>query len=201
MAFQQGEILKQIVPPPPDTQFSGDFLAILNQYTQDNGTTEVTEKYLSKEYHGKRELPSASKVGLKASVHCECSLALASAKSHLSSPVPTILVIGISKYTCSLCHQFLATCHDSYPHITIHVPACSSKLRSGWTLPPGAPSKVVNAMRRQLQDVVKQVLTESVRTLTADSDACADDSSSDEFRVDYSDEDFHDYFNDDSDND
>jgi len=112
---------------------------------------------------------------LTASVHCECSLALAFAKSHLRSPVPTILVIGISKFTCWLCREFLATVHDSYPHITIRVPPCSGKLRSGWTLPPGAPSKVVNAMHKRLQDVINQVLTKSVGTPASNPDPFTQD--------------------------
>ena len=114
---------------------------------------------------------------LKASIHCECSLVLAFAKSHLHSPVPTTLVIGTSKFMCWTCGEFLAAFHVSYPHITIHVPFCSGKLRSGWTLPPGAPSKVVNAMRKRLQVVINHALTKRVRTPAYYSD---DDSTDDE---------------------
>ena len=132
-----------------------------------------------------RELPKAPVAALKASTHCECSLALAFAKSRMSSTVPTTLVIGISKSPCWFCHQFLAAFHGSYPHITIHVPPCSGKLRSGWTLPPGAPSAVVKAMCNGLQEVINLVLTEP------DSDSC-DDDFSDEFRTRDSSDDFSD---------
>jgi len=101
-----------------------------------------------------RELPGAPVAALKESIHCECSLAIAFAKSHLRSPVPTTLAIGTSKFMCWTCSEFLATFNASYPHITIRVPPCSGKLRSGWTLPPGAPSEVVKAMRKRLQDVI-----------------------------------------------
>ena len=125
-----------------------------------------------------RELPGAPAAPLKASIHCECSLALAFVKSHLRSPVPTTLIIGTSKFMCWTCSEFLAAFHASYPHITIHVPSCSGKLRSGWTLPPGVPSKVVKAMRKSLQDVINEVLTKSVRTPAYYLD---DDSTDDEF--------------------
>ena len=142
----------------------------------------VTREDLSKAFGGMRELPKAPVAALKASIHCECSLALAFAKSRMSSTVPTSLVIGISKSVCWLCHEFLVTFHDSYPHITIHVPPCTGKLRSGWTLPPEAPSAVVQAMRNWLQDIINIVLTES------DSDSCVDDSS-DESWIQYSSDD------------
>ena len=118
---------------------------------------------------------------LKASVHCECSLAVAFAKSHLHSPVPKTLVIGISKFTCWPCREFLDSFHASYPHITIHVPLWSGKLRSGWTLPPGAPSKVVKAMRKRLQGVINRVLNKSVRTPAY----CLDDDSTDDEFLDF----------------
>ncbi|PUU81769.1 hypothetical protein B9Z19DRAFT_1062397 [Tuber borchii] len=149
-----GVSIKEIIPLPPDTQFSGDFLAILNECAQDIGTTEVTMGDLSKAYRRMGELPeapvAAPVAGLTASIHCECPVALAFVKSRFHSPVPTILVIGISKFLCWLCREFLATLHHFYPHITIHVPPCSGKLRSRWTLPPGAPSEVVKAMRKRL---------------------------------------------------
>jgi len=128
-----------------------------------------------------RELLGAPVTSLQSTIHCECSLALAFAKSHLRSPIPTTLVIGISRFTCWICREFLATFHNSYPHITIHVPPCSGKLRSGWTLPPGAPSKVVKAMRQRLQDVINQVLTKSVRTPESDSDSLFELSTDEEF--------------------
>ena len=170
-------LLKQIVHPPPDTRFSGDFLTILNECARNHGTTEVTKEDLSKAYSGKRELLSAPEVVLKASVHCECSLALAFAKSRLTSRIPTTLIIGMSKLPCWWCREFLVTIHDSYPHITIHVPPCSGKLRSGWTLPPETPLKVVGGMHKRLDGEIKQVLTRSIGTrrisnqITPDSDS------------------------------
>ena len=147
----------------------------------------VTREDLSKKFGGMRELPKAPVAALKASVHCECSLALAFAKSRMSSTVPTTLVIGISKSLCWLCHEFLVTFHGFYPHITIHVPPCTGKIRSRWALPPGAPSKVVKAMRNWLHYIINLVLTES------DSDSCADDSS-DESWIDDSSSDCSDEF-------
>ena len=129
-----------------------------------------------------RELPKAPVAALKASIHCECSLALAFAKSRMSSTVPTTLVIGISKSECWFCHEFLAAFHVSYPHITIHVPPCINKLKSGWTLPLGAPLAVVKAMCNGLQEVINLVVAEP------DSDSL-DDDSSDEFRIEYSSDD------------
>ncbi|PUU81759.1 hypothetical protein B9Z19DRAFT_1121767 [Tuber borchii] len=187
---ESGVSIKEIVPPLPDTQFSDDFLRILNVCARGNGITEITREACSKACRGVREIPGAPVAALKATIHCECSLALAFAKSCLSSLVPTTLVIEISKSTCWLCREFLATFRYSYHHITIHVPPCSGELRSGCsspgcTLPPRAPSRVVNAIRKELQDVIKQVLTERVGTPAVDSDPFAhDSSSSDEFWVD-----------------
>ncbi|PUU81768.1 hypothetical protein B9Z19DRAFT_1062396 [Tuber borchii] len=174
-----GVSIKEIIPPPPDHQFSGDFLAILNECAQDNGTTQITREDLSMTYCGMRELPEAPVAPLKANIHCEYSLALAFAKSHFRSQVPTILEIGISKLQCWLCREFLASVYDSYPHITFHVPPCSGKPRSRWTLPPEASSKVVKAMRKSLQDIINQVLIECVRTPAYDSDDDSDDDSTD----------------------
>ncbi|PUU81770.1 hypothetical protein B9Z19DRAFT_1062398 [Tuber borchii] len=165
-----------IIPPPPGTQFSGDFLAILNECARDHSTTEITRENLNRTYYEPRKLPKAPVAALRATIHCECSLALAFAKSHLRSPVPTILEIGISKFPCWFCREFLASIHDSYPHITFHVPPYSDKVGSGWTLPPGAPSKVVKAMCKGLQDVINEVLIESVINPAYDSDDDSDGS-------------------------
>lgn len=62
-------VLKQIVPPPLDTQPPGDYLSILNQCARENGTTEVTREDLSKAYCGMRELPGALTAALKAITH------------------------------------------------------------------------------------------------------------------------------------
>ena len=152
-----------------------------------------------------RELPKAPLAALKASVHCECSLALAFAKSRMGSTVPATLVIGISKSLCWSCYEFIDTFHGSYPHITIHLPPCSGKLRSGWTLPLGAPSAVVKAMRNGLQEVINLIITEP----DSDSDDSSDeiwighssDDSSDEFCIaDFSDNSWlYDYSDDSSD--
>lgn len=160
-------ILKQIVSPPPDVQPSGDYLSILNQCARENGTTEVTREDLSKAYRGMRELPGGPTTVLKASVHCECSLALAFVKSRLNSPIPTTLIIGTSKSPCRWCRNFLVTFHDSYPHITIHfpnIPPLGGKLKSGWTLPPETPSKVVSGMHKRLDEEIKQVLARTIGT-------------------------------------
>ncbi|PUU81767.1 hypothetical protein B9Z19DRAFT_1164354 [Tuber borchii] len=115
----------------PGTQFSGDFLAILNECARDNGTTEIMRENLNRTYYEPRKLPKAPVAALKATIHCEYSLALVFAKSHLRSPGPTILEIRISKFPCWFCREFLANIHDSYPHITFHVPPYGDKVGSG----------------------------------------------------------------------
>lgn len=67
-----------------------------------------------------------------------------------------------------------------YPRIAIHVLPCSGKLRSGWRLPPGASSKVVNAMHKGLRGAIGQVLTGSMKTPESDF-VPSDDGPTDEF--------------------
>ncbi|PUU81765.1 hypothetical protein B9Z19DRAFT_567158 [Tuber borchii] len=157
--------IKEIVPPPPNTQFPSDFLPILNECARDNGTTEVTKEDLSNAYPQEMwTLPRAREIPLQTSVHCECSLALSFAKSHLNSRIPATLIIGISKLPCRWCHEFLFAFHNSYPHITIHFPPFGGKLKSEWTLPPETPSEVVSGMHKRLNEEIKQVLARSIGT-------------------------------------
>ena len=67
-----------------------------------------------------------------------------------------------------------------YPRIAIHVLPSSGKLRSGWRLPPGASSKVVNAMHKGLRGAIGQVLTGSMKTLESDF-VLSDDGPADKF--------------------
>ena len=97
---------------------------------------------------------------VKSIVHCECSLALAFASSHLSSTIPTTLEIGVSEPMCWLSQEFISSFHELYPLIKINISNSTyqPKLQSIWTLPRHTPSVITNTIRQRIEEGLNYIL-------------------------------------------
>ncbi|KAL8904987.1 MAG: hypothetical protein Q9207_002910 [Kuettlingeria erythrocarpa] len=172
-ALGQSFTLLQLQPPPTTivTPFADTMLA-LNTWVQQQGLPEIDEWEKVKENYprAQRGIPGDDTINIKASQHCELTMALYLRKQKIERRVPGVIEVGCNKASCSYCSKYIRTfntwCEETKQDHEIVVRGEHNKNIDGWVMPSDIQEvsrRVLSTIGKTIQRIVDVVSTPSRR--------------------------------------
>lgn len=170
--LRQRHIVEAVPPTPCVRLLRSNPVDTVNAWARHVRAPEVSEQDLRNAFPEMDPAPTVTTSQCTVSVHCECTLLLKmtnATATTTSFPAPMLLEIGVSKFSCFMCREFIAAVQREYRHLTVLVTPCHSKHVAGWMLAESAPVKMMELMRKRVHDEMDDILQRAARQRMSDS--------------------------------